>query len=67
MHDISISDWVLILTTLFLGATAVLTPAVGGSIKRWWLQPVLPIDYVQASRAGWDDPPRLPPDRRAKP
>jgi hypothetical protein len=46
MRDISISDWVLILTTLFLGATAVLTPAVGGSIKRWWLEPKLRIDYA---------------------
>ena len=46
MDDITISDWVLIGTTLFLGAVAMLTPAFGDGIKRWWLRPRLRITYV---------------------
>jgi hypothetical protein len=46
MADITISDWVLISTTVFLGAVALLTPVVGDSMKHWWLRPRLRIDYV---------------------
>jgi hypothetical protein len=46
MADITVSDWVLICTTLFLGIIALLTPVVGDNLKHWWLRPRLQIDYL---------------------
>src|SRR5260221_9205542 len=46
MHDVSISDWVLIATTVLLAITAFLTPLIGDKIKHWWAGPVLSITYA---------------------
>jgi hypothetical protein len=43
MSDISVSDWVLISTTLFLGTVA---PLVGNRIKNWWMRPKLNLYYL---------------------
>lgn len=45
MTDITLSDWVLVCTTLFLGGVALVTPLVGDSIKRWWARPKIQVEY----------------------
>jgi hypothetical protein len=45
MEDITISDQVLIGTTLFLGVIAMLTPWLGEGIKAWWAKPKLKIGF----------------------
>jgi hypothetical protein len=45
MPNISISDWVLISTTLFLGTVA---PLLASRIKNWWMRPILSIEYLHA-------------------
>ncbi|NOT09434.1 MAG: hypothetical protein HOP28_14685 [Gemmatimonadales bacterium] len=46
MKDISISDWVLIATTIILATAAFLTPLVGEYIKHRWSGPVLRLSYA---------------------
>jgi len=46
MSDISVSDWVLIASTLFLGALALITPVIADGLKHWWSKPQLKITYV---------------------
>jgi hypothetical protein len=46
MSDVTVSDWVLICTTLLLALSAFLTPLVGDAIKGHWLRPQIRISYV---------------------
>lgn len=45
MNEITVSDWVLISTTVALAITAFLTPLIGEKIRHWWLGLVLRIGY----------------------
>jgi hypothetical protein len=43
----STDNWVLITTTLFLGAVALFGPWVNELRKRWWYRPKLEIQFIQ--------------------
>jgi hypothetical protein len=45
------SDWILVCTTLFLGAVALFVPYLAEILKRKWFAPKLRIDFVQAAPA----------------
>ena len=51
MESISLSDQVLIFTTLFLGAVAILTPWIGEGIKSLWARPKINITFAPSPPA----------------